>query len=232
MAEFKIGDKWVRKESLIYGGWELDCARNDRSVSEVFTVSGVWGDLLQLDGLPGHWKNDCFRPATGLDEHQSSALSAEDRLRESDAHIECLRELLDIEKRRVSELQAEVSRCCGTVADKVVMEDKIAKLLKYNTELRDQCDAAVLAAKTLGDEVQKLRQERREFRMGMAELRGILSALEDGVADVDLLLLSSQLDQIGRMCDEQGNGADAKLAFDAAQVVDMVERTLDKFADE
>lgn len=125
----------------------------------------------------------------------------------------------------MSDLQEQVALCCGTVADKEKMQQLLA-------ELTDQRDAAVLAAKTLGDEAQHLRQERREYRRGLAEAWGLLTNLEAGVVDIDLLVLSSQLDQIGRMCDEQGNGADARLAFDAAQVVDMVGRTLTEFADE
>lgn len=246
MAEFKVGDKVVRKENLIYGGWELDCARNDRSVSEVFTVSGTWGSLIAVDGIPGHWNEECFRLATGLEERQDSTLPAEDRLRESDAHIECLRELLDIEKRKVDELQAEVARCCGTVANKADMEEKIANLLKLNNDLSDrvcdlieqlhdvtdQRDAATTAAKSLGDEVQKLREDRRMWRMTAAEWDGLFMALSAGVEDIDLGQLVTQLDQIGRMADEQGNGADAKLCFDASQVVAMVVRTLDSLLDE
>lgn len=229
MAEFKIGDKVVRKESLIYGGWELDCARNDRAVSEVFTVSGVWGDLLQLDGLPGHWKNDCFRPATGLEEHQNSALSAEERLRESDAHIECLRELLDIEKRRVSELQAEVSRCCGTVADKAAMEEKVAKLLSLNNELSDrvsdladQREAAVFAAKSLGEDVRVLRANARLLRLYQQLLNGVLNGLYDALEDIDVVALGKQLGSIGLICEQDDNGADANMLYAAASVCEVL----------
>jgi len=99
-------------------------------------------------------------------------------------------------------------------------------------ESNDQRDAAVIAAKALGDEVQKLREDRRMWRMNAAEWDGLFMALSAGVEDIDLGQLVTQLDLIGRMADEQGNGADARLCFDASQVVAMVEHTLDKLLDE
>lgn len=280
MSKFSVGDKVVRKSENLGGYWEPDCKQRGVDTAAVFTVNKP-GTYLGLAELPGQWLSTMFRLATDLEIHQNSALPVEDHIAENNAHIECLRDLLEVEKQRVAtlqdtvaELQAEVSRCCGTVADKEKMQ-QLTEELKQEltaahftidnqatniTELKrlladanlavgaisterevlkraitnrvDERDAAVLAAKTLGDEVQHLRQERREYRMSNTELLGGIAALDAGVADIDLLVLSSQLDQIGRMCDEQGNGADAKLAFDAAQVVDMVGRTLNRYADE
>lgn len=244
MAEFNIGDKVVRNAS-VNGAWSIACEENTVNVMAVCTVTKVWGggdisvaEVIPKGGCLG-WSSCYFRLATGLEIHQNSALPAEDHIAENNAHVECLRDLLEVEKQRVAtlqdkvaELRDELSKCCGTVADKPKMELVVKQLSDDLVAANDQRDAAVLAAKTLGDEVQHLRQERREYRRGLAEAVGLLTTLEAGVSDVDLLVLSSQLDQIGRMCDEQGNGADAKLAFDAAQVVDMVERTLTKFEDE
>ena len=334
MAEFNVGALVVRKESYRYGTWERECALNDRSTDDIFTVDASMelSGRVGLVGLPGSWDASCFRLATSLEEHQDSALSAEDRLRESDAHIECLRELLDIEKRRVSGLQAEVARCCGTVADKAVMEDKIAKLLKLNNELSDklyeaneqlgrtarhsddiavdvfgrhmkaklrecrgrgkggwedpsQCpteylgqllvdelakggdpidvanycmmlyqrgvhditdldcnqilelrrelaevedqrDAAVAAAKALGEDLRIAREEVRWARFARTHLGGIGDALFNSTSDIDMPHTVSQLRLLAQMCEDNGNGADAALAYNAAQVVELTAKTL------
>lgn len=335
MAEFKIGDKVVRKEPFRYGGWELDCAMNDHAVDGVFQVEALrpLTGRITLIGLPGGWDESSFRLATGLEEHQNSALSAEDRLRESDAHIECLRELLDIERRKVDELQAEVARCCGTVADKAAMEGKIANLLTLNNnlserleaandllntqidkhpddtavrvfgghmkaklrecrgrgkggwedpsqcpteylaqllvdelakgadpidvanycmmlyqrgvrnltdldcttiielrrelaEVEDQRDGALVAAKSLGEALRVAREEVRWARFARTHLSGICDALFNSTSDIDMPHTISQLRLLAQMCEDHGNGADAALAYNAAQVVELTAKTL------
>lgn len=247
MAEFKIGDKVVRHDVFQAGEWSLFCARTGHADNAVFSVIQGNDSFIQVAPDGFWWDSSCFRTATGLEEHQGASLSAEDRLRESDAHIECLRELLDIAWRKVDELQAEVARCCGTVADKTAMEEQIAELeelldvrneqlttqaLRNNRQsaemddLVEQRDAAVTAAKSLGEEVQALRQDRRSLRLGFHSLDGLFGALNAGLADIDFGLLRSQLNLISDMAAEQGNGADAKLCADAYQVVDFVDRAL------
>lgn len=246
MAEFNIGDKVVRQEHYRDGQWAISCAQNDRAADEVFTVESAVEGAISLCGVGGVWDAFGFRLATGLEEHQSVGLPAEDRLREANAHIECLRE-------KIAGLESELRKCCGTVADKPNLEKVVKQLSDEVTELHsklamyemdeeslmrqdslttqlaeitDQRDAAVLAAKSLGDEVQKLREDRRELRLNYKALDGLLSSLDHAVADIDLQQLSRQLGQIGEMADEQGNGADAKMCFDSAQVVDFVQRVL------
>lgn len=242
MAEFKIGDRVVRKENIRHGGWELECARNDKATDDIFQVEGLLPltGRVTLVGLPVAWDESSFRLATSLEEHQGTGLPAEDRLRESDAHIECLRELLDIERRKVDELQAEIARCCGTVANKAVMEDKIAKLLSLNNDLSDhvsdligqlhdvtdQRDAAVLTAKALGEDLRVARKEARWARFAKRHLSGLCDALFAATADIDLHHVATQLYLLAQMCEEQGNGADATLAYNAAQVVELTAMTL------
>lgn len=285
MSQFKVGDKVVRMYAFQDSTWSTACARKDVPMGGVFVIDLVSDDSISVEGLPGYWGADCFRAATGLEEPQDSALPAADRLREYAARIECLLDLLEAERQRVAALQAEVSRCCGTVADKEEMQRLVAALerdldtrqnqldvvMKRNNALSDQIkaandqrDAAVAAAqtqaaeiqrlqqqvaafqadvgdaidlaeaarhtaRTLGNEVQELRMERREYRHALASFKGPIAELRAGVEDIDTGTLSSQLDQIGRMADEQGNGADAKLCFDASQVLDMVERFLSNY---
>lgn len=233
MAEFKIGDKVVREKHYQYGQWEIECARNDVAVDAVFEVAHVLPDDIRVKGLPWEWDASCFRLATGLEEHQDSALPAEDRLRESDAHIECLRDLLAVEKQKVAELQDEVSRCCGTVADKAAMEEKVAKLLSLNndlsdkvSELADQRNVAVAAAKSLGQDLRVARKEARWARFAKGHLSGLCDALFAATADIDLHHVAPQLYLLAQMCEEQGNGADAALAYNAAQVVELTAMTL------
>lgn len=229
MAIFNAGDKVVRQEHYRDGQWAISCAQNDRAADEVFTVESAAEGDISLCGVDMVWDASCFRLATGL--------------------------------------EAELRKCCGTVADKPNLEKVVKQLsdevteLKHTIDVQDQDlaeaesklksikeyasiadrqrteaedlrDAAVAAAKSLGDEVQKLREDRRMWRMNAAEWDGLFMALSAGVEDIDLGQLVTQLDQIGRMADEQGNGADARLCFDAAQVVAMVEHTLDKLLDE
>lgn len=210
MSKFKVGDKVVRLGARRDTSWQIGCARNNVTDDFIGTVDGVmdeeWSGRGSIklkefssDRGPCDWWD-----ATYFTYAPAPAAS-------------------------VDALASEVARCCGTVADKEEMQRLIAELKEQLAQANDQRDAAVLAAKTLGDEVQELRRERREYRVGVAGAKGHVSTLMAGIADIDLGTLSSQLDQIGRMADEQGNGADAKMCFDASQVLDMVERFLSSY---
>lgn len=256
MATLKRGDKVVCREEFRHGLWAHTCAMNDRAADEVFTIDTV-GNVtggVTLEGMNGFWSGRCFRLATGLEEHQSVGLPAEDRLLEANAHIECLRE-------KIAWLESELRKCCGTVADKPNLEKVVKQLSDEVTELKhtidvqaqdlaeaqsnlksikeyasiadrqrneaeDQRDAAVLAAKSFGEEVHNLRQDCRGLRVNVAELDGQLAALEAGVEDIDLKQLSNQLTLIGNMAYEQGNEADGKMCLDAAQVVCLLDHML------
>lgn len=261
MAEFKIGDKVVRKENFQHGAWERGCALSDKAATEVFTITDCDAGCVWLEGHTAFWDAFCFRLATGLEENQGVGLSAEDRLRESDAHIECLRELLDIERRQVGNLlalnnvlvdqaahlqakiaglQAEVARCCGTVADKEVMQRSLDELnlvlgavsterdvLKRAIAHRvDERDAAVAAAKSLGEDLRVAREEVRWARFAKSHIAGLCDALFTATADIDLSHVAGQLRLLAQMCEDNGNGADAALAYNAAQVVELTSSTL------
>jgi hypothetical protein len=222
MAKFKKGDRVLRLSAYTgFVGWINRCAEVGLPVTSVFTVSAAlpYGDLL-LEEMPqatGGWTAVNFRLATDAEIIHGYALPVEDHIAEKDAHVECLRE-------KIAELERDLD----------TTRKQLDVVMKANNRLsddiaaaNDQRDAAVLAAKSLGDEVQCQRHTARIQRMNLKQHIGFMDALEAGVIDVDLDHLISQLRLIAEMADEQGNGADAKLCADAALVVDMVQYTLD-----
>lgn len=208
MSKFRIGDKVVRLAEHRNEPWQRRCARHNVTYDFIGTVDGVMvaegSRRVKLKEFSSDREPCAWWDAAYFTYAPAPAAS-------------------------VDALASEVARCCGTVADKEEMQRLIAELKEQLAQANDQRDAAVLAAKTLGDEVQELRRERREYRVGVAGAKGHVSTLMAGIDDIDLGTLSSQLDQIGRMADEQGNGADAKMCFDASQVLDMVERFLSSY---
>jgi hypothetical protein len=245
MAKFEKGDKVVRLEQFIDELWLCAFDLSNLTSSTVCEVVTGGPEGVTLMDIHGHvvssahvtyWAADCFRLATSLEIHQGCALPAEDHIAEGKEHVDSLRE-------KIASLEAELAKCCGTVADKPLLLEKAAELeseltaahftidnlKKKLTEVEDQRDAAVIAAKSLGDEVQGLRHDRRALRLNFTQCAGYVQALAAGVEDVDLEHLYNQLHAVGEACDEQGNGADANLAYDAAVVVEMVKHTLDEY---
>lgn len=208
MSQFKVGDKVVRRAEHRDEPWQMSCARHNVTYDFSGTVDGVLGAegsrRVKLKEFSSDREPCAWWDAAYFTYAPAPAAS-------------------------VDALASEVARCCGTVAAKEEMQRLIAELKEQLAQANDQRDAAVLAAKTLGDEVQELRMECREYRHALASIKGPIAELRAGVEDIDTGTLSSQLDQIGRMADEQGNGADAKMCFDASQVLDMVERFLSSY---
>lgn len=137
---------------------------------------------------------------------------AEDHIAEKEEHVECLRNLLEVEKQKVANL--------------LRMNNELSEKLEATT---DQRDAAVAAAKVLGEDLRIARADRRLLRLYQAQVDGVATGLVDAVSDFTMSLsaLRTHLEQIGKMCDEQGNGADAKVMFDAASLCDVVVRATD-----
>lgn len=210
MSQFKVGDKVVRLGEHRDEPWRGRCARHNVTYDFIGTVDEV---MVEEFSRCVSIKLKEFSSDIGQRDWWDAAYFT----------------YAPAPAASVDALASEVARCCGTIADKEEMQRLIAELKEQLAQANDQRDAAVLAAKTLGDEVQELRRERREYRVGVAGAKGHVSTLMAGIDDIDLSSLSSQLDQIGRMADEQGNGADANMCFDASQVLDMVERFLSSY---
>lgn len=59
MSKFKAGDYVVRKDTHLYSGdWESVSSANDFQVDEPREVTGVFGNLLYISGVP--WSADFF----------------------------------------------------------------------------------------------------------------------------------------------------------------------------
>lgn len=210
MSQFKVGDKVVRLAAHRDDTWRIACARRDLTYDAVVTVSG-----LLVVGASNH---------SNIKLQEFNSNSVHDDWWDADYFT-----YAQATTASVDALSSEVARCCGTVADKEEMQRMVAELKEQLAQASDQRDAAVLAAKTLGDEVHELRRERRGYRVEVAEANGHVSTLMAGIEDIDLGSLWRQLEQIGQMADEQGNGADAKMCFDASQVLSLVERFLSAY---
>lgn len=127
-------------------------------------------------------------------------------------------------------------------------KQKVAILLKLNNELsekleaerdvsksfardvldaRDQRDAAVAVAKSLGEDLRVARANGRLFRLHQSLLKGLVNGLDAALGDIDVQELGNQLDQIAQMLEQQDNYADAKLLFNAASACEVVSELLD-----
>lgn len=218
MSKFKEGDKVVRTSKVATSHmWTSACSRAGINPGSVLTVVLCSEEgrldvdrLLEEDAIC--WSADGFRLATDLEIHQGVALLVEDHIAEKEEHVECLRNLLEVEKQKVQDLTAQLD---------------FAKTLA--AESNDQRDAAVAAAKALGEDLRVARADRRLLRFYQAQVDGVATGLVDAVSDftMSLSVLRTHLEQIGKMCDEQGNGADAKVMFDAASLCDVVVRATD-----
>jgi hypothetical protein len=117
------------------------------------------------------------------------------------------------------------------VAEVAALKGQLAFAQTLVAESNDQRDAAVAAAKAFGEDIQAMKRDARHVRYeaqvgAMAAVR-ILRALAAGVDDLDLRDLAKQLEHIARICDEQGNGADAKLCGEAASGLSIAARAVE-----
>lgn len=228
MNKFKAGDKVVRLPlHILSGKWAEICEKHNIQPNAIVTVAAhPEARRLTLDGFGNqgddeNWNSKRFRLATGLEVQCGHALPAEDHIKEKEAHVECVRNLLDAEKARVQALENEVADLKAQL--------ELAKTLA--AESNDQRDAAVIAAKSLGEQVQHLlrdaRHKRYDQRKNQHRAQNIISGLAAGLDDIDLDGLVVQLTQIADICDEQGNGADAKLCAEAASALAITIRAVD-----
>lgn len=237
--QFKPGDFVVRRKENrgpIHTIFNSVCSTLGVDEGAVFKVGKVDGPCLYFDGASHPLGSQCFRVATFLERIMGTSDITEgllkDKVMEQAAHIECARDLLEDEKQKVTELRYELEQttAAGTVGapDQLVaeLEEKLAVATKLNHALTDQREAAVIAAKSLGEDVRALRKELSALRYSAsADLCGhvgILQGLEQAVNGIDLVHLREQLELIGRTMESIGNGADAELAFSAALVVNTV----------
>ena len=198
-------------------------------------VKSWWLRLRGLDFVLVTWAAGCpqcrqslaFVPVNkglihdGREVQHGVALPAEDHIVENEAHVECLRDLLDTEKQTVSKLQDEVADLKAQL--------ELAKTMVQ--ESNDQAEAAKAAAKSFGEDILELKRDARhvryEQRRNNHRAADTLAALADGVEDIDLDDLINQLRHISEICDEQGNGADAKLCGEAASALSITRRALE-----
>lgn len=243
MSKFKVGDKVVRLAEHRNEPWQMSCARHNVTYDLIGTVDGVLvaegSRRVKLKEFSSDREHCAWWDAAYFTYAPAPAASVDALASEVARCCGTVADKPNMEK-VVKQLSDEVTELKHTInvqnQDLAEAQSRLTSIKEYasiadqqRNEAEDQRDAAVLAAKTLGDEVQELRRERREYRVGVAGAKGHISTLMAGIDDIDLSSLSSQLDQIGRMADEQGNGADAKMCFDASQVLDMVERFLSSY---
>ena len=216
MSKFKKGDNVVRLGTNLNAQWKEAFNHSAHSPSSVCVVIEVDGSTIRVNDLDGvlvrcdgveRWGAEYFRLATDSEIHHGVALPAEYHITEKEEHVECLRNLLEVEKQRVASL--------------LTLNNTLSEKLEAAS---DQRDAAVAAAKALGEDLRITRADRRLLRFYQAQVDGVATGLVDAVSDftMSLSVLRTHLEQIGKMCDEQGNGADAKVMFDAASLCDVV----------
>lgn len=184
----------------------------DALASEVARCCGTVADKEEMQRLVAALERDLDTRQNQLDVVMKRNNALSDQIKAANDQRDAAVAAAQTQAAEIQRLQQQVAAFQADVGDAI-----------------DLAEAARHTARTLGNEVQELRMERREYRHALASFKGPIAELRAGVEDIDTGTLSSQLDQIGRMADEQGNGADAKLCFDASQVLDMVERFLSNY---
>lgn len=111
------------------------------------------------------------------------------------------------------------------------LEGQIAKLQAEVESRSEQLAAAVVAAKSFGDDIQAMKRHARHgrynYQVEANAASRLFAAMSHALEDLDVQSLADQLDHISRICDEQGNGADSKLCGDAASALDIVARAIE-----
>lgn len=139
-----------------------------------------------------------------------------------------MREPLITESLPEPELTEKFNALMEEVAD-LKAQLELAKTMVQ--ESNDQAEAAKAAAKSFGEDILEMKRVARYVRYEKSAASGaayrILAGLNSGLEDIDLDDLINQLNQIARICDEQGNGADAKLCGEAASALSITRRALE-----
>lgn len=232
MNKFKIGDRVVRAHNKLGdNAWQTACHAANSPVDRAYVVTGYTdgGVWLQLDGLPTErclWDDNNF----DLVATATAAGALEEGLAMCCGTVAdkplLLKQLADLKQELALHkdfVQYTETRTRASIAERDALADQLA-------QVSDQRDAAVAAAKGFGEDILAMKRDARHGRYeaqigAMAAVR-ILRALASGVEDLDLYDLANQLGHISRICDEQGNGADAKLCGEAASALGIAARAV------
>lgn len=209
------------------GPWETMCFQCNADATGVFTVSDVCDSgikLAELEPTSGWWNTDFFYlegelPDTAAPEPAPAISESLPEPELSQRFDELMAEIADLkEQLRYAQLRAAESEAKYQNGEEILKDVVI------------QREAAVAAAKTVGDDLhshkRSARHERYELSMESNYHKRVVNALINGLEDVDLDGLIKQLNQIGDICDEQMNGADAKLCYEAASALSIAHRAV------